>query len=50
MRIVRGSHLGLGVNLSVLAIVADRLQYRRENWDHFKAQNMFKDLLFYPSL
>ncbi|MEL6638896.1 MAG: alpha/beta hydrolase [Bacteroidota bacterium] len=47
---VRGSHLGLGVNLSVLTIVADRLQYRRENWDHFKAQNMFKDLLFYPSL
>ncbi len=47
---VRGSHLGLGVNPSVLTIIADRLQYREENWEHFKAQNLFKDLLFYPSL
>ena len=32
---VRGSHLGLGVNPSVLRIIADRLQYAEENWRHF---------------
>ncbi len=47
---VRGSHLGLGVNLSVLEIVADRLQYGEHNWSHFRSPNVMKDLLFYPSL
>lgn len=47
---VRGSHLGLGVNLTVLQIIADRLQYSEENWCHFEPSNLVEDLLFYPSL
>lgn len=47
---VRGSHLGLGVNPTVLDIIADRLQYCKANWEHFRPKNLVKDLLFYPSL
>jgi len=47
---VRGSHLGLGVNLSVFEIIEDRLQYSAKDWTHFVPDNLFKDLLFYPSL
>ncbi|MEM8583180.1 MAG: hypothetical protein AAGF87_02865 [Bacteroidota bacterium] len=47
---VRGSHTGLGVNPSVLEIIADRLLHKQENWVHFEEQNAIKDLLFYPSL
>jgi alpha/beta superfamily hydrolase len=47
---VRGSHIGLGVNTSVLAIIADRLQYSRHNWEHFKPKSTLDSLLFYPSL
>ncbi len=47
---VRGSHLGLGVNPSVLEIIMDRLQYSEDNWAHFRPQNLIKDFLFYPSL
>lgn len=44
---VRGSHLGLGVNPAVLAVLADRLQYDQEDWQPFKAGFLSK-LLFYP--
>ena len=47
---VRGSHLGLGVNPSVFDIIADRLLYDEENWEHFDPKSAIKDLLFYPSL
>ncbi|MFT5165846.1 MAG: pimeloyl-ACP methyl ester carboxylesterase [Saprospiraceae bacterium] len=47
---VRGSHLGLGVNHSVLDIIADRLLYSREDWAHFRPGHFVKDILFYPSL
>jgi len=47
---VRGSHLGMGVNPSILYIIADRLQYSDDNWTHFEANNQFQDLLLYPSL
>ena len=47
---VRGSHLGLGVNLSVLEIIADRLKYTQSDWVPFTPQSAIKDLLFYPSL
>ena len=47
---VRGSHLGLGVNPSVLRIVADRLAYGAENWVHFKPKNGVEDVFWYPSL
>lgn len=45
---VRGSHLGLGVNPAVLAVLADRLPYTQENWQPFQAGFMSK-LLFYPT-
>lgn len=32
---VKGSHLGLGVNVTVLPILLDRLQYSEENWVHY---------------
>jgi len=47
---VRGSHLGLGVNLSVFEIIEDRLQFSESTWSPFVPANIFKDLLFYPSL
>ncbi len=47
---VRGSHIGLGVNHSVFSIIADRLQYSKHNWEHFKSEGYVKNLLFYPSL
>lgn len=47
---VRGSHFGLGVNLTVLEIIADRLLYNSENWSFFRPNHFVKDLLFYPSL
>ena len=33
---VRGSHIGLGVNPVVLEIIADRLQYSKENWSRYE--------------
>jgi pimeloyl-ACP methyl ester carboxylesterase len=47
---VRGSHIGLGVNPSVLSVVADRLQYTRDNWRYFKPRNTVENLFLYPSL
>ena len=46
---VRGSHLGLGVNPSVLIIIADRLKLREENWQHFTPKGYIEEK-FYPSL
>ena len=47
---VRGSHFGLGVNPTVLEIIADRLKYNKDNWNHFYPKSLVKSLLFYPSL
>ncbi len=47
---VRGSHLGLGVNPTVLNIIADRLRYQENNWQPFKPKHFISDLLFYPSI
>lgn len=47
---VRGSHLGLGVNPSVLYIIANRLQLNQSNWSHFTPTSHIQDLLLYPSL
>lgn len=47
---VRGSHLGLGVNHAVLDIIADRLMYAKNDWEHFRPKSIVKDILFYPSL
>ena len=46
---VRGSHLGLGVNPSVLIVIADRLRLIEENWYHFKPKGFIQEK-FYPSL
>ena len=46
---VHGSHFGLGVNPAVFMIIADRLQYHEENWTSFKPDNLFQDLLLFPS-
>ena len=47
---VRGSHLGLGVNASVLRIIENRLLFEKSNWVPFKPNNFVEDLLFYPSI
>lgn len=47
---VRGSHLGLGINPSVLQIIEDRLQYSEENWVPFRPDNIVEDVLLYPSI
>lgn len=47
---VRGSHLGLGINPSVLKIITDRLQYTEGTWIPFVPKNVMEDLLYYPSL
>lgn len=47
---VRGSHFGLGVNLSVMEIIADRLLHTEEDWVYFEPTNVVKSLIFYPSL
>ncbi len=47
---VRGSHLGLGVNPSVMEIIKDRLQLDESNWEPFAPANKIEDKLFYPSL
>ncbi|MEL7220306.1 MAG: alpha/beta hydrolase [Bacteroidota bacterium] len=46
---VRSSHLGFGVNPAVYAIIADRLQLTRQNWQHFQHNGKLQNLLFYPS-
>lgn len=46
---VHGSHIGLGVNQSVLWLIADRLKYSQKNWRPFKPQNLVSELLLYPS-
>lgn len=47
---VRGSHIGLGGNASVLKIIEDRLKYKVDTWRPFKPKNILEDWLLYPSL
>lgn len=46
---VRGSHIGLGFNASVLQIIADRLTLEREQWTKYEPQSGLGDMLLYPS-
>lgn len=46
---VYGSHLGLGVNPSVIKIIVDRLQYNENNWQKFTPQSGIEDLILYPA-
>jgi pimeloyl-ACP methyl ester carboxylesterase len=41
---VRGSHIGLGVNPSVLSIIADRLKYDRNNWKYFEPKGIVENI------
>jgi len=47
---VRGSHLGLGVNPSVLMIIKDRLILQQENWEYFIPHSTLEDILLFPSI
>lgn len=47
---VRGSHIGLGFNASVLSIIEDRLKLKKSTWEKFKPSNSITKRLFYPSL
>ena len=38
---VQSSHLGMGVNIEVLKIIANRLQYTERNWTKFGTEPMF---------
>ena len=38
---VKSSHLGMGVNPSVLEIIADRLMYKEKNWVKYGEENLF---------
>ena len=45
---VHGSHLGLAANPSVFYIIADRLQYQEENWQHFEPSDTWRGRFFFP--
>lgn len=38
---VKSSHLGMGVNIQVLEVIADRLAYEESNWVHYGAERLF---------
>jgi len=46
---VYGSHLGLGVNPTVVKIIVDRLKYSRHNWTKFSPQSGIEDMILYPA-
>jgi len=46
---VYGSHLGLGVNPTVVKIIVDRLKYDRSNWTKFTPQSKIEDMILYPA-
>ena len=46
---VRGSHIGLGVNMWVLSIIENRLKETPKNWKKFKPSGFLSRTLFYPS-
>lgn len=45
---VRGSHIGLGVNMWVLSIIENRLKEAPKNWQKFKPTGFLSRTLFYP--
>jgi esterase/lipase len=47
---VHSSHIGMGINSSVLSIISDRLKMNKENWKKFKSKGLFNSKLLYPSL
>ncbi|MFZ1752020.1 MAG: alpha/beta hydrolase [Saprospiraceae bacterium] len=47
---VYSSHIGMGVNFSVLAIIEDRLRQQKDTWDIFSPKGLLNNLIVYPSL
>lgn len=47
---VRSSHIGMGVNFSVLNIIIDRLSKTKENWSKFKPKGLLNNKLLFPSI
>lgn len=47
---VRSSHIGMGVNFSVLNIIIDRLKQNKENWSKFKPKGVFNNRILFPSI
>jgi alpha/beta superfamily hydrolase len=47
---VLSSHLGMGVNISVLQVISNRLRQRKETWSKLQRRGIFKNTLLYPSL
>ncbi len=45
---VRGSHMGLANNATVWFLIADRLQYGQENWEHFKYNGRMRNHVDFP--
>jgi len=47
---IRGSHIGMSVNPTVLEVIADRLSVKEDEvWYYFKSKNMIKEMILYPS-
>ncbi len=47
---VRGSHIGMGSNFSILRLLANRLQQEKHNWEAFNPRGVFNRKVLYPSL
>lgn len=47
---VRGSHIGMGSNFSILRILDDRLQLEKYNWEPFQPKGIINRKVLYPSL
>jgi len=45
---VKGSHMGLANNASVWFLIADRLQYGQDNWQHFQHNGEMAELVDFP--
>jgi len=46
---VYGSHIGLGVNPTVIEIIKDRLQYDASTWTRFELKSSFTEKILYPA-
>lgn len=47
---VRGSHIGMGANFSILKIIADRLKKDKSDWEYFSPKGIINRKVLYPSL
>ena len=46
---VRGSHIGLGLNPSLLSIIENRLKQSTKNWTKFKKRGLLNKYVFFPN-